>query len=565
MRDKFYELQIDIKNKEIKSNFREDSWNDNYQFLEKNDMCILLDGKLLIDGQNNTVNDIYILVRKAKEIDKLFKELNTRISGDFCLIIFDKQYMYLLRDPLGHKVCYYLMKNNIIFISNKIKEVYKKLNSKELDLDYATQYLIFQTPGYMEDYLTPIKDIRRVEAGKCLKINEHRIESQYYYDVNKIEVYKNISENEVVKIFEDSIERSFEENLCYCTNNIAVLISGGLDSTILCEFLNRKNMNVKYFNYVLSDDEIGYSEENYLGILREKYDINIERIVLPELRDSLFRSILENSEYVGEEPGTLRTEPNTQVIIRKLIENNCNSMMIGYVESLFRFIYSDQIKSKEYEELKLNGKLKYFNFYKTARKDKKLKNTTNYMNDKVNLFLENTKSEDLILSNSLYERYKEKDINKEDKPISLNELKYKEVLSPNLECLGNFRYERDGLETISPLHNTNLLKAILSTHSYMYQNDRKYFLKKIDGIPKEIIERPKISCSTTRIIKEATKVASILINKELKIKSVINEKRFKEMCLKIMLGNFTPQEFRQFRAIVSLEKFVENYQIKIEL
>lgn len=57
----------------------------------------------------------------------------------------------------------------------------------------------------------------------------------------------------------------------------------------------------------------------------------------------------------------------------------------------------------------------------------------------------------------------------------------------NSECLANYRYQKSGINIISPLHNTNLLKFAISTNSYMYYNDPKHFLKNMNGIPKEII------------------------------------------------------------------------------
>ena len=578
---KSYILKIDKRLTNIMSTIQDsntvasDSSLEGYNYYEDDNIFVFLDGHIFSDDKKLTFDKLVETIRSPGFEQQISKSSNINISGDFCLcIVLKKESKTLLfRDPMGHKVAYYYYEQDILYISNDGNKLYSLLPRKYANLTYIFKYLLYQTPGYMEHMETPVQACFKCLAGHYASFqvssnNEIYGYQKKYYDINDIAVNYDITENEAISFFEESIYKSFSEYRQFLSEGAALGISGGLDSTLLCSFIKRIGLKetIKYFNYSIQDDESGFSEDRYIGIVRDTFGIDINRFLFEEKVPTLFngnRSILE------AEPGSLSSHNNMRLILEKINEIGCNKIIFGYVESIFRNTNDLVIKMKEYNELPLLLQIKHSKHYEKNKyrilQDRLLHSLPENCSARVTGFCYDHAS---ILSHNLHSYYAgncKGTLYDKFCSNSIQEMKYENIMSPNYECLANFQYSLWGIGSICPLHSTHMLKFAISTPSFLFHGDPKYFIKKHTGLPPELLKRPKISVSTSNVYKGAIPFAAKYLHSPMALEECINIDNFRQLCQRILLGTFSGFDFRRFYSVVSLENFILENNLSINL
>lgn len=552
--------------------------NDNFEgFYCDDNIIILLDGYIIMEGRHVKFNEIIDSFLNFSNTNNFIEKFNINISGDFCLcIVLKKESKVLLfRDPMGHKVCYFYLEKESLYLTNDSTLLYSLITEKKADLSYIYKYLSYQTPGYMEYTRLPIQNCYRCLAGHYLLFeldfqNHISYIQKRYFNVNDININYEATQEDTKRIFKEAVYTSFENSKFLLSHDALVSVSGGLDSTLICSVLQDLGLknNVNYFSYSIWDDENGFSEDKYLKILENEFDIKINRFYLYDKVPSLFRYDKWN-EIIEGEPGSISSISNMNTIALKTFELNSNKIVFGYVESLFRNVNDYIVKFKEFTNLPAFIKLKHHKHYtQKHRYEINLKLLNSFAENCCDNTISKIYDDNNIASSQLHDIYINSSTNSLHSKLnasSIQEIKYENILSPNYECLANFRYALNGINSITPLHNTNLLKFAISTPSFQFYGDPKYYIKNINNLPKDIIYRPKISASTNHIFKSSILLAAKYMNESLHIEQCINMQNFRDLCQRIVCGTFTGSDFRRFFSIISLEKFITTFSIKIDL
>ena len=168
-----------------------------------------------------------------------------KLRGMFAFVIWDsiKKKLILARDPFGIKPLYYSKKNGIIYFASQVKSLLsiENISSSYSEAGIASYYLW----GNLQDPLTLYKDIKSIDKGSCLIINNYGEEEKYIYADIKEKIL-----NSKALSFKDDKEKTIylkdavDETVRYHQVSdvpLTILLSSGIDSNTILASINEKD------------------------------------------------------------------------------------------------------------------------------------------------------------------------------------------------------------------------------------------------------------------------------------------------------------------------------------
>ena len=199
--------------------------------------------QILLDNNHKLISnsDTEIIVHLYEEygIEKTLSLMN----GMFTFGILDKkkQKIFLTRDRLGIKPCYYYFKDDIFAFCSEIKPLFyipgfeKKISIKSLAESF--------TYGYIPEPNSVFDQVYKLEPGTYL---EYDIKSNHYKLVRYWDVspqnQSNLSENEYLDKLDFLLKDAVKLRLISDVP-LGVFLSGGIDSTLITAYMSELNDN----------------------------------------------------------------------------------------------------------------------------------------------------------------------------------------------------------------------------------------------------------------------------------------------------------------------------------
>ena len=179
------------------------------------------------------------------------KDCLKKFNGMFSFVIFDKKNnkIFSAVDRLGVKPCYYKINHEEIIFGSESYGMSTKLSSKSIES--------FLTYGYNSPPHTIYEDVMRLSPGTYIEVdttNHDIILIDKYWDTSSdfSEKYKNKS---LEKLLKDSIKLRLESDV-----EIAALLSGGVDSSLLASILKDQKVKIKYYTIGVPNSELDESK-----------------------------------------------------------------------------------------------------------------------------------------------------------------------------------------------------------------------------------------------------------------------------------------------------------------
>jgi len=259
-------------------------------FYENENFIIVLDGvilnKSLILEKNEKWEDAIIrLYRKGGET--FFSKFRGSFSGSF----FDKKEnkWIIFTDHIGSKHLYYFLDGNEIYVSSEIRDLYSLFKdcSIEYNLDQQAAYMLLSY-GYMLDNNTLCKEIKKLEPGNFIRVQNNKIEFEKYYRLPLAAKEDDRTTEELIngldEKFQAAIKLQFEKDLEYGYEHL-VALSGGLDSRMTCFVAHQMG----YENQINST----FSQSNYL-------DETIPKKIASDLKHEWIFKALDNGVFLKD-------------------------------------------------------------------------------------------------------------------------------------------------------------------------------------------------------------------------------------------------------------------------
>ena len=209
---------------------------------------------------------------------KYHTQLFKKIRGKYALVIYDKdqQTFYGSRDHFGINPLYYYDHENLFIVASDKKVINNYLNNKAINVEGLQHYFSFQ---YVPEPMTLSKGVQLVNSGTYfIKSNSEPIKFKPYFKINFHE--KNQPQEDMIKQIRDVMTEQVETRMSR-HNNVGVLLSGGIDSTLIAAIAKTFNPDIKTFSVGFSRE--GYSEVSLAQESAKYLDIeNISRIITPD-------------------------------------------------------------------------------------------------------------------------------------------------------------------------------------------------------------------------------------------------------------------------------------------
>ncbi len=205
-------------------------------FIEDDEYIVITEGvilnslKLLKKYKTTNLKDA-IVEMYEKNGETFFDEFRGSFSG----LLYDKRknQWIIYTNHVGDKQIFYSKTKDGIIFGSEINYLvnYMKNNNIKYNLDEVGAYFLL-TYGYMIEDYTLFKEIKKLNAGKYIKIKNNNFEVKTYYEIDNSPNHDQTEEEIIEKIdrlFRNAIELEFEKDKEYGYKHISTL-SGGLDS-----------------------------------------------------------------------------------------------------------------------------------------------------------------------------------------------------------------------------------------------------------------------------------------------------------------------------------------------
>ena len=237
------ELCAQIRPKNI-TNFQENNFYITHNSY-KEQQSYFEEGDFLITG---IVNNMYLenekgierinlnsLAKKLNENNCILESLESKLTGQYCLIIFHKKEKKLcvIRDHFGFIPFYYCLSDKGLIFSTDYKILEDLLISNlTLNLDSLSDYIDLNIPELSSTFF---KEINKLEPSHKLNLENNGLFVNKPYK-NRTELSNSIiSEEEKIIQFKYLLDTSVRKRISNenKTNKLGLLLSGGLDSSVI--------------------------------------------------------------------------------------------------------------------------------------------------------------------------------------------------------------------------------------------------------------------------------------------------------------------------------------------
>ncbi|WP_413537193.1 hypothetical protein [Carnobacterium divergens] len=367
-------------------------------FFENEDYIVISDGILLNSDelkkkyQKETIAET--LIEMFKKIGELFFK---DIRGSYSCSIYDKKQdqLFIYTDQLADKKIFYSNFENQFIFSSKMKDLVVNENLRTSEIDNES-CITLMTLGFMLDDRTLVKNVKKLEAGSYIKIEENEISIKSYFKFNNDEIYTESIETIISRmdeLFRKAVKLQFDKDIEYHYKHIASL-SGGLDSRMVNIVANDLGYE-DILNYTFS--QTGYmdatiamdiaSDLNHEFIFKSLDDANflfeIDSVAKISFGSSIFYGIAHSYNCMEKlnlnNYGMVHTGQLGDVVIGSFNKNRVKELDFkNYAYSKRHTKKLDEIKIREYENdelfklynrginFALNGNLAFQEFTESA-------------------------------------------------------------------------------------------------------------------------------------------------------------------------------------------------------
>ncbi len=202
-----------------------------------------------------------------------------KLNGMWSFAFFDrkKQQMVLSRDRFGKKPLLYYHDSYNFIISSEYKSIFKILDKKKriLNRNFLDIFLSYSFWPSFEDGATLYNGIFSLQPG-CSMIFDIPLHSFKVIKNNLIEHFINHSYDveELPEIVNDAVKIRLRSDV-----PIGILVSGGIDSSIISAYANQKGSNVNLYTAKIEPgNDLQYSRKvaSYLGVKLREIDLSYD-------------------------------------------------------------------------------------------------------------------------------------------------------------------------------------------------------------------------------------------------------------------------------------------------
>lgn len=168
-----------------------------------------------------------------------------RLRGMFAFALWDQRIekLWLVRDRLGVKPLLYSFRNGQLAFASTVEALRAAGLAGEIDDLAVLQFLEF---GYVRDDRTIFQGVHKVPASTVVEWHKGELKQRRYWSLPQADESSKITFQEAVEETERLLVESVKLRLD-ADVPVGALLSGGIDSTLICWAVSKLNRNLKAF------------------------------------------------------------------------------------------------------------------------------------------------------------------------------------------------------------------------------------------------------------------------------------------------------------------------------
>lgn len=208
------------------------------------------------------------------------------LHGMFAFALWDKksQQLFVARDRIGIKPLYYSQGSTRVLFASTTQALLAADKNIDTGIDSFALHNLFTLHAVVPAPRTILKGIRKVRpAHYMLFRKDGGVEEKRYWSLTAKRPAANMSENEWTDAIHDALKKSVERRLRIADVPVGVLLSGGIDSSLLVGLLSEAGAKgLKTFSIGFEDvaEERG-NEFEYSDAVAEKFNTEHHRFLVP--------------------------------------------------------------------------------------------------------------------------------------------------------------------------------------------------------------------------------------------------------------------------------------------
>ena len=195
------------------------------------------------------------------------------IDGMYSFYFYEKKTnaSYLCRDISGQKPIYYFYENSELIFSSEILPIFKIKKNLNISIENIKKYLMMD---YFPREQTIFSKIKKVLPGHIYKFTDNCIKKICFK--KKLSLKNDINKNNSI----DNILRTSINDCLISDVPIGVLLSGGIDSSLISVIANEYKKDIPTFSMTFENKS--YDESEYINFLTKEKRLNNKQFKLSE-------------------------------------------------------------------------------------------------------------------------------------------------------------------------------------------------------------------------------------------------------------------------------------------
>jgi asparagine synthase (glutamine-hydrolysing) len=234
-----------------------------------------------------------------------------RLRGMFAFAVYDqrRRTLFLARDRLGIKPCYWWSDGKVLLFASEIKSLlaYPRLGRRQVDPNAVSQFLTFR---YVPGPRTLFEEIHKLPAGHFVELQvdgDRRVEPRRYWDVSFAPVLPVPSFQAALERVDAMLRESVRLRLMSDVP-LGAQLSGGVDSSLIVAYMEQLRREAgsrdRVQTFSVGFEEDGFSELPFARQVAERYGTAHHELVVrfQDFVDHFARLCWIYDEPVSEPP-----------------------------------------------------------------------------------------------------------------------------------------------------------------------------------------------------------------------------------------------------------------------
>jgi len=209
-----------------------------------------------------------------------------RLQGMFAFAIWDskKQLMLIARDRTGIKPLYFSQTSQRLLFASNTQALIHADDKLDTSIDATALHNLFSLHAVVPAPRTVVKGIRKVKPAHYLLIDVGgKVTEKRYWSLTAKRPDKNMTEQDWITATHDELRRAVEKRVKIADVPVGVLLSGGIDSSLLVGLLAEAGQKgLKTFSVGFEDapEEKG-NEFEYSDAVAQKFETEHHQLMVP--------------------------------------------------------------------------------------------------------------------------------------------------------------------------------------------------------------------------------------------------------------------------------------------